>query len=69
MTKTQIAKQVKAGLKAKKWTIYRISKQTGLREAVILSIINNSANYTIDSLLKVCKALEINHLGNVKEQV
>lgn len=69
MTTKQIGNQVKRAFKAKKLTIYRLWKESGVKANVIHSIFDNSADYTINSLLKVCKALEINHLGNVKEHV
>lgn len=69
MTTKSIGNQVKAAKKQKKWTNYRLWKQSGVKPNVIDSIIGDSADYTVKSLLKVCNALEIKHLGNVKEQM
>ena len=69
MTKKEIGKTVKSALKAKKWTIYRLWKASDVKANVIISILDANASFTIDSLLKVCDALEIKSLGNVKEPV
>ena len=69
MTSKSIGKQVKTAFKAKKWTEYRIWKETGVKPHVFQSIMEDSADYTLKSLLKVCDALEIKHLGNVKEHI
>ena len=67
MTKKEIGKTVKSAFKAKKWTIYRLWKASDVKANVIISILDANSSYTIDSLLKVCDALEIELVGNVKE--
>lgn len=62
-----IGRQVIAAMKAKNWTIYRLWKSSGVKANVIISILKGKANYTIDSLINVCNALEIDAVGNVKE--
>ena len=68
MTKKSIGRQVLNAMKAKKWTIYRLWKASGVKSDPISAILKGKTNYTIESLLKVCEALEIDCLGNVKEQ-
>lgn len=40
------------------WSRYWLSKITGVSETQIKSIENGSASYTIDSLIKLCNALD-----------
>lgn len=68
MTRKSIGKQVEQAFKAKKWTYYRLWKESEVKPHVAQSIMKADADYTVRSLLKLCFALEIESLGNVKEQ-
>lgn len=65
-TKQLIGNTVKSALRAKKWSYYRLWKESGVKIGVVHSIISGTSNYTIESLLKVEAALGVN-LWNVKE--
>jgi len=68
MTRKGIGKQVEKEFKAKKITYYRLWKESGVKPHVAQSIMKGNADYTVKSLLKICFALDIEYLGNVKEQ-
>lgn len=52
-------KILKARLK-KGYTYYKVAKDTGVSTAQIMSVENSTNNYTFESLLILCKYLELN---------
>lgn len=63
MKRNIISKQVKKEMDARKWSVYKLSKESGIKITPIQSIIRGTANYTIDTLTAVCDALGITNLN------
>ena len=53
-----IGNQIKSRRDTLGWSRYWLSKVTGVSETQIKSIEDGSASYTIDSLIKLCNALD-----------
>lgn len=57
--KREIGKRIIKARKEKGMTYYALSQATGLHQSVLQSIETASKSYTIDSYLKVTKALDV----------
>lgn len=54
-----IGEQVRQLRKQKKMSQVQLSRRTGLDRTYISKIENDNANLTVDTLLLICKALEV----------
>jgi transcriptional regulator with XRE-family HTH domain len=63
MKRRIIGQQIKKEMEARQWSVYRLSQESGIKITPIQSIIKGSANYTVDTLTKVCNALNITSLN------
>lgn len=62
-------KAVKEQLEDKGMTIYRLSKETGIFEQTLHSMLSgNTASPTLDNAVKIAKVLDID-LNNLKEVI
>lgn len=64
---TTIGNQIKKEMKAKGWSVYKLSQESGINITPIQSILNGSANYTINTLMDVCNALQITSLKIIEK--
>lgn len=62
MNITEIGKHIRKEMDKRKWSVYKLSKQSGVKITPLQTILNATANYTIESLCKVCNALGIKKL-------
>ena len=66
MTKQQIGQFIKSVREQKGLTYYEVWKLSGVTNQVQKSIESATKDYTIGSLLKVCRALEIKLTWEIK---
>lgn len=53
MTRKEIGKMIQKELSTRKWSVYKLSKETGVKITPLQSMITGTKNYTIESYLSV----------------